>query len=120
MELDSEPQTLTVEEAAKVLRIGRTTAYALAKESRATGGQRGIPVLELAVPFGFPERRWTACSTARLAGRNFCVTVVLMAKRPTGAERYFAEQKRDPRVPSSVRGRPAPHRARRQPRAGPG
>ena len=47
MGLDSEPQTLTVEEAAQVLRIGRTTAYALAREWRATGGRRGLPVLEL-------------------------------------------------------------------------
>lgn len=47
MGLDSEPQTLTVEEAARVLRIGRTTAYALAREWRATGGRSGLPVLEL-------------------------------------------------------------------------
>lgn len=43
----TEPQTLTVEEAARVLRIGRTTAYALAKEWRTTGGRSGLPVLEL-------------------------------------------------------------------------
>jgi excisionase family DNA binding protein len=47
MDLDSEPQTLTIEEAARVLRIGRTTAYALAKERRSTGGRSGLPVLEL-------------------------------------------------------------------------
>lgn len=47
MELDSAPQTLTIEEAARVLRIGRTTAYALAREWRATGGRSGLPVLEL-------------------------------------------------------------------------
>lgn len=45
--LTTEPQTLTVEEAARVLRIGRTAAYALAKEWRATGGRSGLPVLEL-------------------------------------------------------------------------
>jgi hypothetical protein len=42
-----EPQTLTVEEAARVLRIGRTAAYALAREWRATNGRSGLPVLEL-------------------------------------------------------------------------
>lgn len=47
MGLESERQTLTVEEAARVLRIGRTTAYALAREWRATGGRSGLPVLEL-------------------------------------------------------------------------
>lgn len=43
----SQLETLTVEEAAHVLRIGRTTAYALAREWRTTGGRSGLPVLEL-------------------------------------------------------------------------
>ena len=37
------PDFLTVEEAAAVLRIGRTLAYQLAQEWIATGGERGIP-----------------------------------------------------------------------------
>lgn len=41
------PQTLTVEEAAGILRIGRTAAYALAREWRSTGGRSGLPVLQL-------------------------------------------------------------------------
>lgn len=41
------PEFLTVEEAAALLRIGRTSAYALAREWRETGGQRGLPVVEL-------------------------------------------------------------------------
>ena len=40
------PALLTVEEAAGVLRIGRTKAYALAQEWRATGGQSGLPVVD--------------------------------------------------------------------------
>lgn len=47
MDLAHEPQTLTVEEAARILRIGRTAAYALAREWRATNGRSGLPVLEL-------------------------------------------------------------------------
>lgn len=42
-----ETQTLTVEEAARILGIGRTTAYALAREWRSTNGRSGLPVLEL-------------------------------------------------------------------------
>ena len=38
---------LTVEEAAEILRIGRGTAYALARRWRETGGREGLPVLVL-------------------------------------------------------------------------
>jgi len=38
------PDFLTVPEAARVLRIGRTTAYKEAKRFLATGGREGIPV----------------------------------------------------------------------------
>ena len=41
------PAFLTIEEAARVLRIGRTKAYALANEWRATNGKRGMRVLDL-------------------------------------------------------------------------
>ena len=41
---DELPAFLTVEEAARVLRIGRTKAYAMATEWRVTGGKSGMPV----------------------------------------------------------------------------
>jgi excisionase family DNA binding protein len=42
--LDELPDFLTVEEAAAVLRIGRTAAYQLTQRWRDTGGRDGIPV----------------------------------------------------------------------------
>lgn len=45
--MPDQPEFLTVEEAAAILRIGRTSAYALAREWRETGGRRGLPVIEL-------------------------------------------------------------------------
>ena len=42
------PEFLTVEEAAALLRIGRTKAYALAKQWRDTDGRTGLPVIDLA------------------------------------------------------------------------
>lgn len=45
--LDGLPLMLTVEEAAKVLRVGRTTAYKLAEEWRITGGRSGLPAVKL-------------------------------------------------------------------------
>lgn len=44
---DGEPRFLTVEEAAGVLRIGRTSAYALVQRWLATSGREGIPVVRL-------------------------------------------------------------------------
>ena len=41
------PEFLTVEEAAALLRIGRTSAYALAREWRESGGREGLPVVKL-------------------------------------------------------------------------
>ena len=40
------PDLLTVEEAARILRIGRTKAYAMAAEWRRTHGKSGLPVVE--------------------------------------------------------------------------
>lgn len=41
------PDLLTVEEAARVLRIGRTKAYSLTQAWRDSGGEVGIPVIEI-------------------------------------------------------------------------
>ena len=40
-----QPDFLTVEEAARVLRIGRTAAYELARRWRSTDGREGLPVV---------------------------------------------------------------------------
>ena len=45
--MSDQPEFLTVEEAAALLRIGRTSAYALAREWRESGGRRGLPVVKL-------------------------------------------------------------------------
>ncbi len=41
------PALLTIEEAAALLRIGRTKAYAMSREWRASGGRSGLPVVDL-------------------------------------------------------------------------
>ncbi|HET6873606.1 MAG TPA: helix-turn-helix domain-containing protein [Acidimicrobiales bacterium] len=46
-EADDLPVVLSVEEAAAFLRIGRTSAYELARRYEATGGREGLPVVRL-------------------------------------------------------------------------
>ncbi len=69
--MEAVPRLLTVEEAARVLRIGRTKAYAMAQEWRATGGESGLPVVDfgnvlrvprcqLEVLLGQPLAEWTS------------------------------------------------------------
>ncbi|MCB1283400.1 MAG: helix-turn-helix domain-containing protein [Microthrixaceae bacterium] len=40
-------EVLTIEEAATLLRISRNAAYAAARQWRATGGETGIPCIEI-------------------------------------------------------------------------
>ena len=50
------PLLLTVEEAGELLRIGRTKAYAMAREWRETGGRSGLPVIDLGHVLRVPRR----------------------------------------------------------------
>src|SRR5438552_6178274 len=50
------PDFLTVEEAARVLRIGRTAAYLAAKRYRETGGADGLPVVAIRGTLRVPRR----------------------------------------------------------------
>ena len=66
---------LTVEEAAGVLRIGRSLAYQLAREYDATGGVSGLPVIRLGGCLRVP--RWALLELA-CCGRvvRLCDTAV--------------------------------------------
>jgi excisionase family DNA binding protein len=54
---DDLPPLLTVEEAAKALRIGRGTAYEQVNRWLATGGEEGIPVVTFGRCFRVPRDR---------------------------------------------------------------
>lgn len=60
------PALLTIEEAARVLRIGRSLAYQLAREYDATGGVSGLPVIRLGGCLRVPQ--WALLELA-LTGR---------------------------------------------------
>jgi hypothetical protein len=51
------PDFLTLDEAAAVLRVGRSTAYREANAFEASGGTTGIPVVRYGKQFRVPRRR---------------------------------------------------------------
>ena len=69
------PVLLTIEETARVLRIGRSLAYQLAREYEASGGVRGLPVIRVGMCLRVP--RWALIELIR-TGR----VVTLLPRRP--------------------------------------
>jgi hypothetical protein len=51
------PDFLTVDEAARIIRIGRTTAYDIARVYEATDGADGLPVIRLGKQLRVPRCR---------------------------------------------------------------
>ncbi len=56
--LDEYPLMLTIEEASRVLRIGRSLAYELAHRYEASDGCHGLPVMRLGSCMRVPRWRW--------------------------------------------------------------
>jgi len=66
--MDDQPELLTVEEAARVLRIGRTKAYAMARKWRDTDGRSGLPVVDFGHVLRVPRRALEALIDAAVPG----------------------------------------------------
>ena len=54
--LDGYPPLLTIEEAAQVMRIGRSLAYAMAHHYESSDGRDGLPVLRFGSCIRVPRR----------------------------------------------------------------
>jgi hypothetical protein len=72
--LDEYPVLLTIEEAAGVLRIGRSLAYELARQYEASNGRAGLPVLRVGSCLRVP--RWTLAELIS-TGRVVCLADIL-------------------------------------------
>ncbi len=64
------PELLTVEEAARLIRVGRTKAYAMAREWRATNGRSGLPVVDFGNVLRVPRRALEELIGVELSGDN--------------------------------------------------
>ena len=69
------PDLLTVEEAARVLRIGRTKAYELARRYLVTGGAEGLPVVRVGHLLRVPRHALEQFVGARSRGRSRSTTL---------------------------------------------
>jgi excisionase family DNA binding protein len=66
MSFDELPDMLRVEEAANVLRIGRSAAYSAVSQYQVTGGRAGIPCIRIGRSVRVPKRallRWIEAQT---------------------------------------------------------
>ena len=94
---------LTVEEAAAVLRIGRTAAYALTRQGRATGGAVGLPVVRVGRLLRVPVHQLERLAAGAIDHAD-----------PTPADRPATEAAPTPPTPQPTP-RPTPRRSRRTP-----
>ena len=64
------PNFFTVEEAAEIMRIGRTLAYQQAARYEATGGAEGLPVVRIGRLLRVPRAGLEAWAGGPLVGRT--------------------------------------------------
>jgi excisionase family DNA binding protein len=70
MDMERLPDFLTVEEAAAILRIGRTKAYQLVNLGFATGGREGLPAQRIGRQVRIPLRELEALNGGPLRLRR--------------------------------------------------
>lgn len=68
MDIDQLPDMLTVEEAAKVLRISRSRAYEAVAAFQRTCGEEGLPVIRLGRSLRVPKRSLLAWIDDQVGG----------------------------------------------------
>jgi hypothetical protein len=117
------PDLLTVEEAARLIRVGRTKAYAMAREWRDTGGRSGLPVVDFGHVLRVPRHALEQLVGAELNGSaTRQPNVVVLASSPgrepgplaeDAAHKLLTREATQEAVPAPQTARPA-SRARRR------
>src|SRR5687768_14189422 len=110
MSRDAAPALYTVEEAATVLRIGRTKAYAMTQEWRATGGQSGLPVVAFGNVLRVPR-----AALERLLGVDLANVSPPAADAPAGGAPGRAADR--PAAAPAIQQAPAPCHPTSRPRS---
>ena len=102
--VDGLPDFFTVEEAASILRIGRTAAYELARRYLATGGTDGLPVIRVGRQLRVPRASlevWAGGPITRPCSAHATTTTPITATIPTSAPQRDRSRRTDrPSQPS--------------------
>lgn len=80
------PDFFTVEEAARVIRVGRTKAYAMTAEWRVTGGRSGLPVVDFGHTLRVPRAALEQLIGGELTGNRVPARPRKRADGPRRAE----------------------------------
>ncbi len=115
MSRDAAPALYTVEEAARVLRIGRTKAYAMTQEWRATGGQSGLPVVAFGSVLRVPRAALERLLGVDLAGAGPPAADAPVKAAPGRAADQAAAAQANPQAPASPDSTSRPHTAQPDP-----
>jgi hypothetical protein len=112
------PDLLTVEEAARLARVGRTKAYAMAREWRTTGGRSGLPVVDLGRTLRVPRRALEEMIGTNLTAASLRSTRLEATNNTDGSEPKPNMERRAAATPpppdSRTTGLPASSGRRRQ------
>lgn len=73
---DEVPDLLTMDEAARAMRVGRTKIYAMAREWRVTGGRSGLPVVDLGHTLRVPRQALEEILGAKLTAASLRANAV--------------------------------------------
>ena len=92
----STPDLFTVTEAAVVLRIGRTTAYELARRDLATSGGEGLAVVRIGGQLRIPRTALERITGGPVAVPPGVATVPPRSDLPAPARTPTASQRRSP------------------------
>lgn len=79
---DGLPTFLTVEEAAAVLRIGRTAAYLLARQWEDSGGEEGLPVVRFGRTLRVPVQQLERIAAGEVRAKRTRTREATRSPRP--------------------------------------
>ncbi len=95
----SVPDLLTVEEAARVLRIGRSAAYDLAGRYLTTGGAEGLPVVRVGRLLRVPRAELEKLAATSITDIPAKSSRVPTTSRPATSRRQLRVVSHDPQLP---------------------